>query len=245
MCGWTAVLTLLYITENESDIQYQPLLYKNSGDTAIFGDKHRVVGYQSVAVLKKNAMDEKFLILTNNESQLLLQIAHNAITDMLDNKYNDLPDGNLLSENLKQLCGVFVSVYVKNELRGCIGRLETTTQLYISVHDMAKAAAMHDTRFKPVSKEEIDSLSIEISVLTPLKKISSVNEIIPGRHGILIKKDNRSGTFLPQVAQRTGWTTEEMLQQCSERKAGLGPDGWKHAEIYIYEVLIISDKPEN
>jgi uncharacterized protein (TIGR00296 family) len=101
---------------------------------------------------------------------------------------------------------------------------------------------MHDTRFEPVSKEEIDSLAIEISVLTPLKKIDSIDEIEPGKHGVLIRKDYKSGTFLPQVAQRTGWNTEEMLRQCSERKAGLGPDGWKDAEIFIYEALIISDK---
>lgn len=245
MCGWTATLTLLYMTENEPDIYYQPILYQNSGDTPIYGDKHRVVGYQSVAVVKKNTTNEKNLSFTNKETELLLGIAHNAITGMLDNRSDTLPDKNSLTENVKRPFGVFVSVYIDNKLRGCIGRLETTEMLFQTVHNMAKAAAMHDTRFEPVSKEEIDSMSVEISILTPLKKINSIKEIIPGKHGILIRKDYKSGTFLPQVARRTGWNTEEMLQQCAERKAGLGPDGWKNADIFIYEALIISDKNES
>lgn len=242
MCGWTAALTLLYMTENIPDVQYQPILYLNSGDTPIYGDKHRVVGYQSLAVIKKKTPMEIGFTFSNKETELLLGIANNAITGMLDNRKDTLPDKNELSENLKNHYGAFVSVYIKNELRGCIGRLETSEMLFQTVHNMAKAAAMHDTRFEPVSKEEIDSLAIEISVLTPLKKIESIDEIIPGKHGVLIRKDYKSGTFLPQVARRTGWDTKEMLRQCSERKAGLGPDGWKEAEIYIYEALIISDK---
>lgn len=242
MCGWTAALTLLYMTENMPDVQYQPLLYLNSGDTPLYGDKHRVVGYQSLAVIKKNTSKVLSIRFTDKESELLLGIAHNAIKGMLDNRKDTLPDRNDLTDNLKSPCGVFISVYINDDLRGCIGRLETTEMLFQTVHNMAKAASMHDTRFEPVSKDELDSLSIEISVLTPLKKIESIDEIKPGKHGVLIRKDYKSGTFLPQVAKRTGWDTEELLRQCSERKAGLGPDGWKEAEIFIYEALIISEK---
>jgi AmmeMemoRadiSam system protein A len=187
--------------------------------------------------MKKNSLS-----FTNKETELLLGIAHNAIMGMLDNRRDILPDNDKLTANLKSSFGAFVSVYIHNQLRGCIGRLETTEMLFKTVHNMAKAAAMHDTRFEPVSVEEIDSLSVEISVLTPLKRIESIDEIIPGKHGVLIRKDYKSGTFLPQVARRTGWSTKEMLQQCSERKAGLGPNGWKEADIFIYEALIISDK---
>lgn len=242
MCGWTAALTLLYMTQDDPDIKYQPILYLNSGDTPIYGDKHRVVGYQSIAVIKKKATKDIGLTFTDKETELLLDTARNAITGMLDNRHDTLPDKSELTDNLKSPFGAFVSVYINDKLRGCIGRLETSEMLFQTVHSMAKAAAMHDTRFEPVSLEELDSLAIEISVLTPMKKIESIEEIVPGKHGILIRKDYKSGTFLPQVARRTGWNTEEMLQQCSERKAGLGPDGWKEADIFIYEALIISDK---
>ncbi len=182
------------------------------------------------------------MTFTNQEREVLLGTAHNAIMGMLDRRKNTLPDKDVLTDMLKSQLGAFVSVYIGDELRGCIGRMETSEMLFQTVHNMAKAAAMHDTRFEPVSAREIDTLAIEISVLTPLKKIDSIEEIVPGKHGILIRKDYKSGTFLPQVARRTGWDTEEMLRQCAERKAGIGPDGWKEADIFIYEAIIISDK---
>jgi AmmeMemoRadiSam system protein B/AmmeMemoRadiSam system protein A len=244
MCGWTAALTLLNMTHTTPDINYHPILYQNSGDTPIYGDKQRVVGYQSVVVTRKSPGIKEDLLIEAEEKKLLLAIARNAITGMLDNRKDLLPEQDTLTENLKKPSGAFVSVYIDKKLRGCIGRIETREPLYQTVHNMAKAAAMHDTRFEPVSVEELNSLSIEISVLSPLKKIDSIKEIIPGKHGILVRKDYRSGTFLPQVAQRTGWNAEEMLQQCSERKAGLGRDGWKEAEIFIYQALVFSDERE-
>ena len=73
-------------------------------------------------------------------------------------------------------------------------------------------------------------------------KIEDINEIELGKHGIYIKKGHRTGTFLPQVATETGWNLEQFLGHCSQDKAGLGWDGWKEAEIYIYEALVFSEK---
>jgi hypothetical protein len=244
MCGWTSVLTLLYITQGDPEIIYQPILYSNSGDTPIYGDKQRVVGYQSLAVIRKNPEYSSELSFTEQEKELLIGIARNAISSMLDNRKNLLPDEDTLSQNLKGIFGAFVSVYIDHKLRGCIGRLETSQPLYQTINSIAKAAAMHDTRFEPVSVDEIDTMTVEISVLTPLKKVESIDEIVPGKHGVLIRKDYKSGTFLPQVARRTGWDTIELLRQCSERKAGLGPDGWKNADIFIYEAIIIEENKE-
>ena len=106
---------------------------------------------------------------------------------------------------------------------------------------MSVASASSDSRFNPIRKDELDRMKIEISILTPLKKINSPDEIVPGKHGIMIRKDYTSGTFLPQVAQKTGWDALELLSQCSDRKAGLGRDGWKDAELFTYEALIFSD----
>ena len=106
---------------------------------------------------------------------------------------------------------------------------------------MAIASSTKDNRFPRVDPTEIGKISIEISVLSPLKKIHSINEIVLGKHGIYIKKGNRSGTFLPQVANETGWTTEDFLGHCSRDKAGLGWDGWKGADIYTYEATVFSE----
>jgi hypothetical protein len=107
---------------------------------------------------------------------------------------------------------------------------------------MAIAAATEDYRFPQVQPDEIAGLEIEISALTPMRKIASIDEIKLGRHGIYIKKGNRSGTFLPQVATETGWTKEEFLGHCARDKAGLAWDGWKDAEIYVFEATVFSEE---
>ena len=106
---------------------------------------------------------------------------------------------------------------------------------------MAIAASTRDHRFPKVKEEEFDDIELEISVLTPMKKIESIDEIELGRHGIYIKKGTSSGTFLPQVATETGWTLEEFLGHCAKDKARIGWDGWKTADIYIYEALVFHE----
>jgi uncharacterized protein (TIGR00296 family) len=108
---------------------------------------------------------------------------------------------------------------------------------------MTDASATRDTRFYPVRKEEFNDIKIEISVLTPLKKINDISEIELGKHGIYIKKGYYSGTFLPQVATKTGWTLEEFLGHCARDKAHIGWDGWKDAEIYTYEAIVFDAPP--
>jgi pyruvate formate lyase activating enzyme len=127
-------------------------------------------------------------------------------------------------------------------LRGCIGRFEPDIPLYEVIVEMAIAASQKDHRFSPVTKSELDEIDIEISVLTPMKKIDSISEIELGKHGIYIKSGYIGGTFLPQVATETGWTLEEFLGHCARDKAGLSYDGWKDADIYTYEAIIFSEK---
>lgn len=107
---------------------------------------------------------------------------------------------------------------------------------------MAVASATNDYRFDRVSLNEMKDIEIEISVLSPLKKIKSINEIELGRHGIYITKGGMSGTFLPQVATQTGWSLEEFLGHCAQDKARIGWDGWKNAEIFTYESFVFSEK---
>ncbi len=240
-CGWTSTLTLLYMTEQISDVEYEHILYKNSGDTD-FGDKSRVVGYNSIVVSKKeskNNSDE--FVLTEKDKKDLIEIARTTMSEYIINK--EIPELNTdtYSETLKTHCGAFVTLNKFHRLRGCIGRFDAEQPLYEVVQQMAIAAATQDSRFSPVMEYELQDIEIEISVLTPMKKIESVEEIKLGKHGIYIKQGYRTGTFLPQVATETGWTLEEFLGHCAQDKAGIGWDGWKEAEIFVYEAKVFSE----
>jgi AmmeMemoRadiSam system protein A len=106
---------------------------------------------------------------------------------------------------------------------------------------MALSAAFSDPRFPSLSRKEAPGVEIEVSVLSPLKKIDSIEEFKLGRDGIYMVKGGRHGTFLPEVAEETGWTTEEFLGHCARDKAGIGWDGWKDAELYTYQAEVVNE----
>ncbi len=237
-CGHSSIETLLYITQNKNGIKYIPVKYQNSGDVSI-GDKSRVVGYFSIAVVK-TAKDDGEAFLTGKDKKILLKLARETLeTYIKTGKYPDL--NRDFPGNLKVKSGAFVTLNKNGRLRGCIGRFVTDEPLYKTVADMTVAAAVQDYRFPPVQKDELRDIEIEISVLTPLKKISSIDEIVLGRDGIYMVKGNRHGTFLPQVATETGWNKEEFLGHCARDKAGIGWDGWKTADLYIYQAVVFSE----
>jgi len=242
LCGWPAVLTLLNITEKDSGIQTVHIDYQNSGDVS--EDKSRVVGYHSIVFAKKKEqhMSKNQFILSETEKENLLLIARTTIKEYLEKGKVPVVDNSLLTKAMETECGAFVTLHKNGQLRGCIGRFVASEPLYQIIQKMAVAAATEDNRFPIVEIEELSEIDLEISVLTPLEKIESTDEIEMGRHGIYIKKGFSSGTFLPQVALETGWTKEEFLGYCSKNKAGLGWDGWKDADIYIYEALIFAEK---
>ncbi|MBQ2495989.1 MAG: AMMECR1 family protein, partial [Prevotella sp.] len=93
-------------------------------------------------------------------------------------------------------------------------------------------------RFPALRYDELEDIDIEISVLTPMRRIQSLDEFQLHRHGIFITKGFHSGTFLPQVADEVDWTKEEFVGHCSRDKAGLGWDGWRDAELYVYEAIV-------
>lgn len=235
LCGWTSVLTLLYLTKG-GDYEYTQIDYQNSGDANIYGDKKRVVGYWALAVFDKNI---SFTISEEEQSEIL-EKARTSITNYLSTgkKGKALPTK---SEGiLNEKAGVFVSVYVNGKLRGCMGGFAQEKTLNELIQEMA-VSSVRDRRFDAVQADEMEDMSIEVSVLSPLKRIQSPEEIELGRHGIYIKSGFNTGTFLPQVAKRTGWTVNEFLGRCSRDKAGLGWEGWKTAELYTYEAIIIKE----
>lgn len=246
ICGWTSALTLLYITSDNALIKYKPILYLNSGDSK-YGEKSQVVGYWSIVAesLKWDEHAKGLFRLDDEEKITLLGIARNTLKAYIPGRKRPDIDTAGFSEKIKMHVGAFVTLKEKGDLRGCIGRFSSDIPLYQLIQELAISSATQDNRFDPVSPGEIDKLEIEISVLTPMQKIKSTDEIVLGRHGIYIKKDWNAGTFLPQVATETGWTKEEFLGHCARDKAGIGWDGWKDAEIYTYEACVFSEHEIN
>ena len=233
-CGEFAIITLMLMLDNQYEVKH--LMYQNSGDIDNH-DHNRVVGYHSFAILRK---DSTSFTLSDADKKTLKEIALQSIKDSLDGKRMAVANSTLytLNSKLKQRCGAFVSLHKHGHLRGCIGHFGEDYPLHEIVAEMARAAAFEDPRFMPVTRDELDDLDIEISVLTPMRRIQSLDEFELHRHGIYIKKGYRSGTFLPQVADEVNWTKEEFVGHCSQDKAGLGWDGWKDAELYVYEAIV-------
>jgi AmmeMemoRadiSam system protein B/AmmeMemoRadiSam system protein A len=246
MCGWTSGLTLLYLCEKDQRLKFREVSYCNSGDSQ-YGNKDEVVGYHAIELIeeKKDEMvtrpDDDEVKFTKEESDKLISIARESIRTMLFDNKRLISDPASMPKAFSKNMGAFVTLKLDGNLRGCIGRFTTPDPLYQVVSQMALSSAFEDSRFIPLTKAEFQRTEIEISVLGPLRKISNINEIIPGKHGIYIKKDFRSGTMLPQVATENGWTVEQFLGYTSRDKAGLGWTGWKDAEIFIYEAVVLTE----
>ncbi|MCK4427292.1 MAG: AmmeMemoRadiSam system protein A [candidate division Zixibacteria bacterium] len=200
--------------------------------------------YNSQANLKKEKIksEEKKvgveLGLSEEDKKTLMDIARKTIECKV--KGEKLPEFKVDSPILKENRGAFVTIKEHGQLRGCIGYMEAIKPLYITVQEMAEAAALRDPRFPPVTAEELSKLELEISVLTPLRKIKDINEIEIGKHGIVLKKGYQQGVFLPQVATEQGWDRTTFLEEIC-RKAGIyDKNCWKDkdAEIYIYSAEV-------
>jgi AmmeMemoRadiSam system protein B/AmmeMemoRadiSam system protein A len=232
MCGWTSGLTLLYLTGNSPELEFRKIYYCNSGDSK-YGDKDEVVGYNALALFGKESSrsnvthsEEGEVSFTKTESEMLFRIARNSIKSMLEENKRQVIDPASVPPNLKKKMGAFVTLKIDGTLRGCIGRFISEEPLYEVVNEMAVASAFNDNRFNQLSKEEFARVEVEISVLGQLKKIKDISEIIPGKHGIYIKNN---------------WTVEQFLGYTSRDKAGLGWDGWKTADLYIYEAVVLEE----
>jgi len=238
-----AVLGMITLA-NRYNAKAKIIKYANSGD--VTGDKSRVVGYSSIVVYipsdlqEKGDMIMKDEYLSKEEKVKLLEIAKLSIIEAVTGKRQFFP--NVTEEKLKENCGAFVTIKENNELRGCIGYIQAVKPLYETVKDVAKSAAVNDYRFNPVAENELDKLELEISVLTPLKKIKDINEIEVGKHGLVMKQGFNSGLLLPQVATEYNWDKETFLKETC-RKAGLPQDAWKDksTEIYTFSAEVFGE----
>lgn len=182
--------------------------------------------------------DEK---LNAEEKKKLLEIARKTILDKL--KKNEIEKESASSEGLGRPCGAFVSLHKLGQLRGCIGAFTSPRPLVNTVQEMAVSSSQQDPRFPPVQEDEMQDIDIEISVLSPLKEITDVNEIEVGRHGIYITKGFNSGVLLPQVATEYGWDRETFLDHTC-MKAGLPPGTWKEegVKIEVFDAQVFGEK---
>ncbi len=189
--------------------------------------------------MQKNSIDP-VVGLNDEEKVYLLQLARETIATYLES--GALPKTQPVSARVNEKFGVFVTLHQKGQLRGCIGYIEGIHPLYEAVMEMARAAAFNDFRFHPVSKEEVPGLEIEISVLSPLKEITDIDEIKVGKHGLIVQRGHSRGLLLPQVATEWNWNRDEFLSQTCQ-KAGLPPDAWKDSDtiIYIFSAEIFNE----
>ncbi|MGM0607192.1 MAG: AmmeMemoRadiSam system protein A [Candidatus Muiribacteriota bacterium] len=168
----------------------------------------------------------------------LKEIARESIKNYIKNKKPLAVETD--DEELKQKRAVFVTLNKNEMLRGCIGTVIPQTSIIEGVSELAVSAAMNDPRFPPVLESELPDINIEISVLSPMKKIKNFDEIIPGKHGVMIKKDFATGLFLPQVWEHFNNDKEAFMGELCSQKAGLPSDAWKNPEnieIYVFTVF--------
>jgi len=229
-CGAGPMVTVMLVAQELGATKSKSLYYATSGD--ITGDRSQVVGYMAAAFYTEEKMKVGVdLGFGESEKKKLKEIARTSIEAAVSGKRAPEPSG--ITKKLKEPYGIFVTINKHGNLRGCIGRIIGDQPLYLSCQQMARAAALEDPRFSPVTKEELPDLEIEISILTPLQRIGTKDDIVIGRDGLLIRKGMYSGLLLPQVASEYGWSVDEFLAQTCY-KAGLSTDVLKSKETEIY-----------
>jgi AmmeMemoRadiSam system protein A len=178
--------------------------------------------------------------LTDKEKQDLLDLALSTIRARLEGK--EPPGLEDATPILREKRGAFVTLKKRGRLRGCIGYIQPVKPLHETIERMAQAAAFEDPRFPALRKEELPDLSLEISVLTPLREIRDMGEIQVGLHGLYIVRGHRAGLLLPQVAVEYRWDRETFLRETCH-KAGLPPEAWRDegTRIYLFSAEIFGD----
>ena len=235
ICGRDAVCLLLRVLSMGGPTQSVRAAFDTSGRQT--GDWTDSVTYQSFVFTRAPGR------LSPPERAELLRLARQTVIAQVTGGPLPKVEPETLPEKLRGPGACFVTLQNHGELRGCIGNMVAEGPLYEAVMRNA-IAACQDPRFldNPVTPQELDQLHIEISYLTPLKRVKNPEEIVVGRHGLLIGLGGRRGVLLPQVAYERGWTREEFLTQTCF-KAGLPGDAWKlpEAQIDCFEAEVFGE----
>jgi AmmeMemoRadiSam system protein A len=177
--------------------------------------------------------------LTDDEKKSLLRIARESLERAFDKGTPRWPE---ITEAMSAPCGAFVTLKIGQDLRGCIGHMTSNEPLWRTIRELARSSAFHDPRFPPLCRNELPETRIEISVLSPLRKVSSSSEVVVGTHGVLLKRGYASGVLLPQVATEQNWDRETfLLHTC--RKAGLPGDALTdpRTELFVFTATVFGE----
>jgi len=240
-CGGAPIVATMIAAERMGANQAVLLKYANSGD--ITGDHSRVVGYSAVALVKsqsRNAAQQPFSLGAHDKTELLALARKSVEYAVRTKKPNEPPLS--ATESLNQERGAFVTLKESGQLRGCIGYISAAKPLYITVRDTSTQAAFRDTRFQPVSASELPQLEYEISVLSPLRRVTDVREIKVGQHGLLMKNGDYQGVLLPQVPVEAGWDRQTFLDETCA-KAGMRAGCWKdeNTDIFMFTAVVFGE----
>lgn len=183
------------------------------------------------------------LTLDAQAQKELLQLARRTLESYLST--GKVLEYTTADPALTQNAGAFVSLHRGEELRGCIGQISPDEELYKVVQHCALSAAFEDTRFSPVTEPEVPLLQVEISVLSLMERVHSVEDIEVGKHGLYISQGYRRGLLLPQVATQYAWTRDMFLAQTC-RKAGMGENAWMDPKTVIqsFEAQVFGEAPD-
>ncbi len=240
-CGGAPIVAAMIAAERMGANHAMVLKYANSGDTS--GDRSRVVGYSADLFVKspEASAHQNHFSLSDDDKKELLDLARKSVEFAVQKQeaYHPAP---ITSENLNQERGAFVTITKGGELRGCIGYTSAIKPLYMTVRDTATLAALRDPRFSPVSVSELPQLSYEISVLSPLRHVTDVDQIKIGEHGLLMKNGSHEGLLLPQVPVEQHWDRQKFLEETCA-KAGMRHDCWKegNTDIFMFTAVVFSD----
>jgi AmmeMemoRadiSam system protein B/AmmeMemoRadiSam system protein A len=236
-CGGAPIVAAMIAAEHLGANKAEVLRYMNSGDTS--GDRSRVVGYSADLFVKARQADVEqvpFSLTEQDKNELLALARKSAEHAVQTNKRYDPAASK--SETLNQEYGAFVTINEGGMLRGCIGYTAPIKPLYMTVSDTAAFAALRDPRFRPVSSTELSKLEYEISVLSPLRRVTDLEQIEVGRDGLLMKNGDHEGLLLPQVPVEQKWDRQTFLEQTCV-KAGMKEDCWKDENTDIFKFTAV------
>lgn len=242
-CGGFPIVAMM-VAAKELGANRAVLLYHTNSNDVLGERGGYCVGYSAVAFVRDTSGEKKetkVSELNEQEKKSLIDIARITIEQYV--REAKIPDFNPATERLKENRGVFVTLHKHGELRGCIGYVEPVKPLYLATRDMAISAATEDPRFPPVSAEELKDIDIEITVLSPLQRIYNPEEVIVGKHGLVVRKGFYSGLLLPQVPVEQGWDCKQFLEWTC-RKAGLPPNAYldRSTELYVFTGEVFGEK---
>ncbi|MGZ4788965.1 MAG: AmmeMemoRadiSam system protein B [Terriglobales bacterium] len=239
-CGGGPIVATMIAAERLGASEAALLKYANTGD--VTGDHGRVVGYAAAALIQPTAPRSAIITdysLNKRDQAELLKIVRQSVEAAVRQRTLLELVAKPQSDSLLDERGAFVTLLKRGEVRGCIGYVSALKPLYMTIRDIAALAAVRDPRFPPVLPTELGSLEYEISVLSPLRRVTDSKQIQIGRHGLLVKKGSREGVLLPQVPAEQGWNRHTFLEQVC-LKAGLSPNSWKDedTDLFMFTALV-------